>query len=107
MALGKKFDFDDIHFDKETLETATKEVKENVSEASKAEESKSDPAAKQKDDYKINTNITLTPKKVNRKTIHKNFIISEELNEKFKKLAQETGYNENQLFNELLEQILK
>lgn len=44
-------------------------------------------------------------KKEQRKTVHKNFLITEELNQKYVALAKKTGMNENQLFTSILEQI--
>lgn len=83
---------------------------EPVAETPKPEQAKSKVPKKNsgnEEEPQINPNFQFEVKKKQKKTVHKNFLISEELNKKYQALAKSTGQNENELFNSILEQLFK
>lgn len=83
----------------------TPEPEPKVPAKQKKEVPKEKPAKKSSEIEPVAFKFNFDKKKEQRKTVHKNFLITEELNQKYVALAAQTGMNENQLFTSILEQM--
>ena len=89
------------------VESHVKNETVKVTEPEPKEIKVEDKAPEVYEETKINSSFSITIKKEKRRTVHKNFLITEELNTKFKGLAKQNNMNENELFNTILESMFK
>ncbi len=108
MAKNKTFNFmEDIDFGEVTVkEKAEEEIVKPDSDITERRE-RSEPDTATEEDVKIGDKFVFSKKNKETKTVHKNFLISKSMSEKFSALAKKTGRSENELFNEILRQIFE
>ena len=91
--------------EEKNVETIKTSIVEPISEPVQKEPKQTKVDVEEDKKPQINPNFKFANKKTQKKTVHKSFVISEELNRKYIELAASTGHNENELFTSILEQL--
>jgi len=112
MALKKKFNMEEFDFNGDITETpVTAQVSITPQDNSPAHRTATTTVSRsvepENESVEITKTFTFIKKDKETRSIHKSFIVSPTTDRKFKAMAKNYNMSENELFNKILEQVLK